>query len=254
MPDAAEKVQYDYWNDRWSDGGPIYVETDFSRVIVEPCNAITAFLFVIIVLVWLWRMRGQYRKHPFTLLAMPVLLAGGIGGTIYHALRIHRAFFLLDVIPIGVLVAMGSLYLWIRLRPRWWHVLLLAIVILGLPSLFVMDFIPHHVAIVIHYIMLAALILIPVGIVLVRTKGRHGQLIKFTLTVFGLAVLFRYIDPLTAPILPGLGTHWLWHTGGAITTALLAEYFYRLETETIPPLTEAMSVPAPSQQGDESWA
>jgi hypothetical protein len=28
-----------------------------------------------------------------------------------------------------------------------------------------------------------------------------------------------------------MGTHWLWHTFGAVTTALMIEFFFRLEQE-----------------------
>jgi len=54
---------------------------------------------------------------------------------------------------------MGSVYLLIRLRPKWWQVILLA----GLVSIFPMLFVFHvqrHYAIVIHYIVLALLILV----------------------------------------------------------------------------------------------
>jgi hypothetical protein len=219
-----------------TDGGPRYVETDFSRWIVEPCNAMTAFLFVLLVLYFVWRIRGRYRQHPFVCICMPILLAGGIGGTLYHGLRRYHAFFLLDVIPIGLLVLMGSIYLWVRLRPKWWHVLSLAVIVSIFPFLFVFPIVTHHVAIVIHYMLLALLILIPVAIVLVRTRFRYVNLIKLTLVCFGFAILFRFLDPVSAPILPGLGTHWLWHILGAITTGVLSEYFCRLETEPIAPL------------------
>jgi hypothetical protein len=226
----------DYWNQRLADRGPPYVETDFSRAIVEPCNAITAFFFVLIVIYWVWKLWGHFREHPFVCLCMPILLAGGIGGTLYHALRRYPVFFFLDVVPIGLLVVMGSIYLWIRLRPRLWHVLVLAVGVLVFPLLFVLH-VETHVAIVIHYAMLALMVLIPVTIVLIRTRYRHVNLIKLTLVCFGFALLFRFIDPLSAKVLPGIGTHWLWHTLGALTTTILAEYFYRLETEPIPRLS-----------------
>ncbi len=217
------------------DNGPRYVETDFSRFIVEPCNAITAFIFVLLALYWIWRMRGQYRNHLFLCVCLPILLAGGIGGTLFHGLRRYVAFFLLDVVPIGVLVLMGSIYLWIRLRPKWWHVSLLALGIASFPMLFFFDD-RTHLRIVLHYLMLAALVLIPIVIVQVRTRFRYLNLIKLTMVCFGLAILMRFLDPVSAPILPGLGTHWIWHIGGAITTGLLTEYFFRLETEPIAPL------------------
>jgi len=233
VPDAA--AQPNYWTDRLADNGPRYVETDFSRVIVEPCNAITASFFIVIAAYWLWRLWGDFRRHPFVTICIPVLLAGGLGGTLFHALRRYPVFFFLDVIPIGLLVVMGSIYLWIRLRPRVWHCLVLIAILLTFPMLFVLH-VETHVAIVIHYAMLALLVLIPVTIVLIRTRGRHANLIKLTLVCFAFALLFRFIDPLSAPVLPGIGTHWLWHTFGALTTTILAEYFFRLETEPIGPL------------------
>ena len=230
-------VSLDPWNSRLPDHGPIYVETDLSRLIREPCNAITAFLFVLIVGYFIWKMRGRFRDHPFVTICMPILLAGGIGGTVYHALRRYQAMFYMDVIPIVLLVVMGSIYLWIRLRPKLWHVLILAAFVSAspLPFLFIVR---THVAIVVHYCMLATLVLVPIAIVMVRTGFRHIELVRLALVTFGFAILFRFLDPVSAPVLPGLGTHWLWHSFGAITTGLLAEYFFRLETMAIPRLSQ----------------
>ena len=49
---------------------------------------------------------------------------------------------------------------------------------------------------------------------------------------FVIAWIFRLVDrdPDMVAHLP-MGTHWLWHTFGAITTALMVEYFYLVEGE-----------------------
>src|SRR5438552_2876593 len=227
----AELERLDYWTARLPDGGPRYVETHLDRLIAEPCNAVTAFVFVALAAYFLVRMWGRFREHPFLCLCLPVLIAGGIGGTVYHALRAHKVFFLLDVIPIGLLVVMGAIYLWIRLRPQLWHMMIVGALVLTFPALFAFH-VETHVAIVAHYAALAALVMMPIGIVLVRTRFRHSQLIKLALVCFGFALLFRFLDPKSAPVL-SVGTHWLWHLGGAAATALLAEYFYRIETEPI---------------------
>ena len=235
----AELEKLDYRTARLTDGGPRYVETNFNRPIVEPCNAVTAFVFVALVAIWVVRLRGRFRQHPFLCLCMPVLLVGGVGGTVYHALRWHEVFFFMDVIPIGLLIAMGSIYLWVRLRPRWWHLLIVTTLVATFPLLFIFH-IEKHDAIVGHYLALAALILMPIGIVLVRTKFRHVQLIKLALACFGFAILCRFLDPVSAPIMP-IGTHWLWHLGGAAATAALAEYFYRIEQEEIRPRSDPVT-------------
>ena len=105
------------------DGGPRYKETPkdpWSVPVAEPLNAVTASLFVFIVLAWAVRLRGRYRQFTFITACMPILLAGGIGGTLYHAFRTQRSYFLLDVIAkrsapafkdFATVMVLGGLYL-----------------------------------------------------------------------------------------------------------------------------------------------
>src|SRR5690349_15240074 len=84
--------------DRLPDGGPRYKETPPDPTLVsvaEPYNAVTAALFLVIVLAWGWRLWGRFGRYPFLAACGPILLAGGIGGTLYHAFRTQRAYFLL---------------------------------------------------------------------------------------------------------------------------------------------------------------
>src|SRR5439155_7699960 len=110
-------------NGRLPDRGPRYTETPAdpyapgAPFIAEPWNAVTAALFVVIVAVWAWRLRGRYDRYPFLCCCLPILLAGGIGGTLYHALRTSVLFFLLDVVPIMLLGLAGSIYMAVQL-PR----------------------------------------------------------------------------------------------------------------------------------------
>src|ERR1700722_1830174 len=86
---------------RMPDWGPRYTETPPNPYapnapsIAEPWNTITASFFIFIVIAWAWRLRGRYNNYPFLCCCMPILLAGGIGGTLYHATRISWVFFLL---------------------------------------------------------------------------------------------------------------------------------------------------------------
>ena len=89
--------------ERLADGGPWYAETRLDRTIAEPWNAVTAAWFLLLVVVWLVRLRGRFRRFPFLTCCLPILAAGGIGGTLYHAFRISSAFFWMDVLPIYLL-------------------------------------------------------------------------------------------------------------------------------------------------------
>jgi len=224
---------------RLADGGPRYKETPPDPAAVpyaEPWNAVTASFFIIIVLVWLWRLRGRYLRYPFVVCCMPILLAGGIGGTLYHAFRTQKVWFLMDVIPISLLGAAGSIYLTIRLGRIYglgW-VLAAAVGLVGVylaVNMFVFRLIQFpnpNWPVNLSYASLAAIMIIPLIVVLIRTRFRHVAWVAGSLLSFGIAWFCRLVDNTPWGDLP-MGTHWLWHTFGAITTHGITEYFYRLE-------------------------
>jgi hypothetical protein len=215
---------------RLADGGPVYTETDPSCLIAEPWNAASALLFLVLVLAWAVRLRGRYRRYPFLACCLPVLAVGGVGGTIYHAFRAARIFLVMDYLPIYVLGVAATIYLWVRVSPRLWHVLL----VLGLSVLLqqLAWLLPAHYAISVSYASLAVLILVPAVAVLVRTRFRDGGWVVLALACFGVGLFFRIADAWRPPLLP-MGTHWLWHLFGAATTAALIEYLYRLRNERL---------------------
>ena len=226
---------------RMADGGPRYTETppdptaNDSPAIAEPWNAVTASFFIFIVLAWLWRLRGRYRDYPFVTLCLPILLAGGIGGTLYHALRTSRVYFLLDVIPISLLGLAGAVHLAYRLTRQWaWAYTIggLAVYVVVNRVLFVVLPVPSiQWAVNISYASLAAVIVTPMVILLVRTNFRHAGWVAAGLVSFGVAWFCRLLDWEAAAVLP-MGTHWLWHTFGAACTAFVIEFFYRVEGES----------------------
>jgi hypothetical protein len=222
----------DMLNERYRDGGPYYAETrvDPNNWIIEPWNAASALLFLGLVIYWMLRLRGRYRQHPFLCCCLPLLAAGGAGGTLYHALRISPVFLVLDWLPIVLLVLAASLYLWLRLVPRWWYVVPMPLLLLAIP-VSTQGF-PTQVRISIGYAVMAGLILTPALLVLWRTRFRHAGWIGLALGCFVVALFFRLADVRQPPLLP-MGTHWLWHSFGAFATLALAEYIFRLEMEPV---------------------
>jgi hypothetical protein len=242
-------------NERMPDGGVRYVETPAdpaapdAPAVAEPWNTVTAALFVVIALVWLWRLRGRYRAYPFVACCLPILLTGGIGGTLYHGTRlpVHiwgytlKLFFVLDVGPIQILGLLGGLYMGFRyfehlaLAKR---LLLLMGLIVFYTALNVLFFaalgdINRQLSINLSYASLALLVLVPIGAVLWRTRFRHGAWVVVGLISFGIAWVARLVDQYSAPYLP-MGSHWLWHTFGAISTAAMIQFFYKVEGEPLP--------------------
>ncbi|MFO0851726.1 MAG: hypothetical protein U0871_24650 [Gemmataceae bacterium] len=230
--------------DRMPDRGPRYKETPpdhhapTAPPVAEPWNAVTAALFVVIVIGWVVRLRGRLRDYPFLAGCLPILLAGGVGGTLYHAYRTRLAYFLLDVIPIQLLGLAGSIYLTTRLvhGAKLWRVLGIAVGLLVVfaavnEGLFRLLNLPlRNLRVNLNYAALALIILVPLGVVLVRTRFRHVGWVAGGLASFAIAWFCRLIDGTPYDTLP-MGTHWLWHTFGAVTTQATMEYFYRIEGE-----------------------
>lgn len=230
--------------DRLPDWGPRYKETPpdpYSPAVsglAEPFNTVTAALFVVIVTVWAWRVRGRFGRFPFLSSCLVVLLAGGVGGTLYHALRTSPLFFLLDLIPILLLGAAGAIYLAVRLGrqygPR--RVILISFGVIG-ATVFVngaLRLLPNTLGTLqvnLSYATQAVLILIPLGVTLVRSRFRYAGFVWAGVACFAVAWFCRLVD-LHSPL--PMGTHWLWHTFGALCTQFVIEYFYRLERDANP--------------------
>ncbi|MCE9534737.1 MAG: hypothetical protein K8T89_26980 [Planctomycetes bacterium] len=217
---------------RLPDGGPVYVETpanlsDFPGWAAEPWNTGSACLFVLIALVWAWLLKGRYRQYPFLTMCVPILLTGGIGGVLFHGLRQHRAYFLMDVIPIFLLGLFVALWIWIRLGPKIRH-LLGVMALLAFLQLVARVQLPPQSAINVSYACLAFMVLLPIVLALVRTKFRYAGWIYTAFACFAIALLCRFADTTRPPLLP-MGTHWLWHVFGACTTVALSMYVYRIE-------------------------
>lgn len=227
-------------NGRMPDGGPRYVETPADPTgpgapfVAEPWNTVTASFFIWIALYWLWRVRGRYRAFPFLVCCMPILLAGGIGGTLYHGTRAARLWFLLDVIPISLLGLAGSAFMAYRYfgRRRAWVLFGLLIFYAVMNRLFFAMLGPmnRQLSINLSYASLAVIILLPIALVLYRTRFRHGGWVAVGVVSFGIAWACRLVDQYSASTLP-MGTHWLWHSFGALSTVALVQYFYKVEGE-----------------------
>lgn len=209
---------------RLPDGGPIYAETDFSQVIVEPWNAASALVFIGIALYWIVKLRGEYRDYPFISVSLPVLMLGGIGGTLYHGLRTSIVFLYLDIGPIFALSLAAALYLWSKIWKYWWLFLVAAPLFLWGRSL-AGSYLAAHTVINLSYTVTAIFLLTPILLVLNETGWKYKKWVLGALATFAAALFFRLVD-LQAPL--PMGTHWLWHLLGAAAAAALITYLHRV--------------------------
>jgi hypothetical protein len=236
--------------DRMPDWGPRYTETppdpyapDAPRI-AEPWNTVTASFFIVIVAFWVWRLRGRFSQYPFLCCCLPILLVGGIGGALYHATRVSISYFLLDVVPIQFLGLAGSIYLVIRVgyHAGWKRQVLFgggAVIVLLLVNFILFPTLQTtslggnpNLRVNLSYATLAIIVVLPMVAMLIRTRFRHVGWVVSGLLSFVIAWFFRLFDLKLGLDLP-MGSHWLWHTFGAITTAMIFEYFYHVEGEAI---------------------
>lgn len=214
----AESVPVDY--------GPIYKETLYGRWPVEPYNTLTTILFLIVVLYWWWKIKDNYREHTLIALVLPVIGIGFVGGFLYHSLRNNYAWLLLDWVPIIIAANIAAVYFWRTLIKSW----VLAFVITYAPlaifiaSVRVFNFDMHFLSA--SYAVLAVSVIAPI-VVFVSTRPRVGlRHFLFAVLCVIAAIILRILDRHEAMSFLPMGSHFLWHTFGAMTCYFLVGYVY----------------------------
>jgi len=210
------------------DGGLWYTETDPSRIIVEPFNAASAIVFIVIASWWLHNLKGKYAERSFLFIASIILMVGAVGGSIYHAFRYSSIFIFMDWLPILILCLMAATYFLYHVLHNIWLALLLMIGFIVLQIVvWNIGNTSGHNNINTNYALMALTVLFPLLLFLRKKKFHNWQLIASAIISFILALFFRIIDHdkwLT------VGTHFLWHLFGAIACHAMFLYIYKSYT------------------------
>lgn len=202
------------------DFGPIYTETQLGRFPVEPFNTFSNFIFLGIIIYFAWRTRFDLRRHPLIVCALPILLVGFIGGTVYHATRSDRIWLMLDYMPIIILAAFASIYFWSRVLGGFARGLLLGLIIFLSLRLVFLSSVPIAFKITLAYLTTALSILTPAVIYCVRSGADGSKLLASSAILFAAALGFRFFDQYAAVYIT-VGTHFLWHIFGGASVFLL---------------------------------
>jgi hemolysin III len=206
------------------DGGHAYTETNLDRLVVEPWNFVTAALFVAVAVFWFFKIRKEIPRFGFLFAMLILLLIGGVGGTIYHGFRWHRAFLMMDWMPIMIITFSASVYFFIKAWGKWWPPAILLVLFFVLQGLLFNSGLPIQTAINLNYASMAVVVLVPIGWYLVKTGFANGYLVGLALLAFGTALFFRWADKLAW--FP-MGTHFLWHVFGLVAVHLMLLFLYR---------------------------
>jgi hypothetical protein len=215
------------------DGGPVYAETPLhlhaGTWLLEPWNALSSMLIVAPAIYFLIRLRGRFGANLFLTLCIPLLVAGGLGSTLFHGFRASRALLLLDVMPTMILFVAVSLYFWAKVYRNWWvAAATMALAFAG--TWVVFEYFPVGFRINVGYALRGTVFFLPLLIILIRTGFQDVWLIAGALASFGSALLFRATDKMVTEVLP-MGSHFLWHGLTGVGGFLIAEYLLRLERD-----------------------
>lgn len=224
MPDLNSSVKL---HGTLPDGGQVYAETNLGNFVAEPWNAVSSLAFLIPAIYWLFRLKKKYFQYKFLTFCIPLLMAGGLGSTLFHAFRASKYLLMLDYLPIFILTAAVSIYLWKKVVLKWSYLFIFAIPVIAI-KLLLSDFFSPHEAMNISYFITGTLIFLPALILLFKTKLSGLKKFLLSLFCFSLSLLFRKVDSISIIYLP-MGTHWLWHILGAAGSFYLSEYLYVIE-------------------------
>ncbi len=207
------------------DGGPVYRETNLSHTIVEPMNALTAIPFLFIAVYWMRKLRTHRGDSACLKYCITLLAIGGVGGTLFHAFRASRFFYLMDILPIALIGLTLGGYLWAVATRRSWApvpVLFLALLVQrgGL------DAFPRQIGITLSYLVMAGMIVVPLFILLRRRAFADTRLVVGALVCFAAGISCRAIDAYPVDVMP-IGTHWLWHLFSAASVTMLTAFVVR---------------------------
>lgn len=212
------------------DGGMHYTETNMEHLFPEPFNAVTAVLFLLIAIFWTVKIKGNFKQHVFLTYCLALLYVGGIGGTIYHSFRQWPIFIMMDWLPIMLLCVSAGIYFLVK-RTKWYYALVIILgyfaLQLSLRSYFTGN--NEHLFINVNYALLALIVLLPLLSYLIYTKWQAAKWVGFALLAFVLALTFRVVDRWAWL---SIGTHFLWHSFGAIATYCMFQYIYLTQRST----------------------
>lgn len=217
------------------DSGPTYAETDMDRLPVEPWSAVSNVVFLFVAVYWWRRTRFRFRDHPVIVAGLPILVFGFVGGTLYHTLRNSDLWLILDMLPILVLALLAAVYLWKQtLKSR----LLACMATLAPPvAMHLLAHgvnVPRRMHIALGYSGLALMILTPALVHCAVKNWAHWRWLAGALAAFAAAIVFRTFDAAAARAGMPMGTHFLWHTFGGMSTFCMLAYLYHADNARRP--------------------
>jgi len=211
------------------DFGPIYAETVPGRFPVEPWNTYSNLIFLILVIYFSRHTKLDFRRYPLTSVCLPLLLVGFIGGTVFHATRSSHIWLTLDYMPIFIICLLAEYYFWRRagLNPVQIATVIF-ISILALRLLWASQIFPSIFKMALSYSILAFSLVLPCLLCSRQKEWLGFRKLCAAVLCFTVAISFRSLDKTLLEYFP-MGTHFLWHIFGGLSTFFMLSFAMNLE-------------------------
>lgn len=209
------------------DWGPIYKETIYGRWPVEPWNTATTLFFLVFVVYWSWKIKDHWRNHLLLAICLPVIFVGFVGGFLYHSFRDNKVWLLMDWGPIMLTALICCTYYWRTLVSTWKLSLLLTFAPLPFVLIVLKSILPQYLFMSLGYPLLASLVLAPLFISLRKENWREFKYLFYAIVCVSLAITLRFLDKTSVMDFLPMGSHFLWHTLGALTCHYFAKFNFR---------------------------
>ena len=220
-----------------NDFGPIYRETNMGQFPVEPWNTASNIIFLLTFFYWAYQIRHKLSDYKLMVICLPILFIGWVGGTVYHATRSHDLWLYMDFLPIFILGFILAFHYWYKLTKNYLKIFLMTLVPYSIFHIFFRIFIDNHnIKVTLGYFLLFAISSYPVIRYALNNRDKLNLNLIYASISFLIAITARIGDksfPIIFNELFPMGTHWIWHTVGGLTTFFMFKFVFEDRTREL---------------------
>ena len=213
------------------DGVAVNAETDYSSFPVEPLNAVSNLIFLIVLFYWIKKVGFNFKRYPLIVTGMPLLFFGVLASIMHHLFRAEKAWNSAGMIAVFYAVIMVCVYLWYRIAGKWLNAFLYT---MAVPLFFwVFSLLPevtHKLTVSVLFAAFSVTVVLPAMVLCIKNRLKHLETLGIASFLFTLAIFFRIVD-LKAVSYFSRGTHFLWHIFGAVTLFFLIKFIYLIDED-----------------------
>ena len=213
------------------DGGRYNAETVPERFPVEPLNAVTNALFLVLIVYWVRKTKLNLPKHPLLTMILPIVLAGTVGGVGHHLFRNDRIWHDIDMLCIFFAVIMTCVFFWYRVTKNWSLSFCFTLFYpLALRAVMFNAAITDRISVFVVFAAMALWIFVPAVIYCWQNKLAHLGYLGASAFIFTMAMVCRQVD-VDMQTYFERGSHFLWHILGVLAAHVLMTYVYIIDSE-----------------------